>query len=154
MTSRKGSNSFITTCFLFLQCQVQYINYFCPLGDGDQILIYEQHEFGPGKGPHPPYKQQKSRILTNKTPRKKDTLYITHNVSSMQNKNDKGSSIQMEYNFIIEWRKLSHFLFGKSKISSSKVLISTDKHDNIHLSPSLNAITITNKPTHPNTKVV
>ena len=72
----------------------------------------------------------------------------------MQNKNDKGSSIHMEYNFIIEWRKLSHFLFGRSNISSTKVLISDDKHDNKHLSPSLNEITITNKPTHPNTKVV
>jgi hypothetical protein len=31
----------------------------------------------------------------------------------MQNKNDKGSSIQMGYNCIIEWGKLLHFLFGK-----------------------------------------
>jgi len=52
----------------------------------------------------------------------------------------------------MECGKLSHFRFGKSKNRSTKDLISDDRHDNIHLSPSSNEITITNKATHPNTK--
>ena len=61
----------------------------------------------------------------------------------MQNKfkkKHKRSSIQTEYNCIIECGK-----FGKSKNSSIKGLISDDSHGNTHLSPSSNEITTTNK---------
>ena len=63
----------------------------------------------------------------------------------MQNKNDKSSNIQMEYNFKIECTKLLHFFWSKSKKDQLKVLISDDRHENIHTSPSSNEITITNK---------
>ena len=68
----------------------------------------------------------------------------------MQNKKEKSSNIQMVYNFKIECRKLSHFFLVDQKIDQPKVLISDDRHDNVHTSPSSNEITITNKntPTH------
>ena len=56
-------------------------------------------------------------------------------------KNDKSSNIQIEYNFKIECGKL----LVNQKINQPKVLISDDRHENIHTSPSSNEITITNK---------
>jgi hypothetical protein len=40
------------------------------------------------------------------TPENRTHFIITHNVSSMQNKQEKSSNIQMVYNFKIECRKL------------------------------------------------
>ena len=63
----------------------------------------------------------------------------------MQNKKEKSSNIQMEYNFKIECRKCLPFSLVDQKIDQPKVLISDDRHNNIHASPSSNEITITNK---------
>ena len=66
----------------------------------------------------------------------------------MQNKKEKSSNIQMVYNFKIECRQLLHFFLVDQKIDQPKVLISDDRHSNIHTSPSSNEITITNKNIH------
>ena len=58
----------------------------------------------------------------------------------MQNKNDKSSNIQMEYNFKIE----CGILLENQKIDQPKVLISDDRHKNIHTSPSSNEQKYTN----------
>ena len=66
----------------------------------------------------------------------------------MQNKKEKSSNIQMEYNFKIECGKLLHIFLVNQKIDQPKVLISDDRHNNIHTSSSSNKITITNKNIH------
>ena len=69
---------------------------------------------------------------------------ITHYVSSKQNKKDRSLNIQMEYNFKIECGKL----LVNQKINQPKVLISDDRHENIHTSSSSKKSTITNKNIH------
>jgi hypothetical protein len=71
-------------------------------------------------------------MLTKKTQENRTHFIITHNVSSMQNKKTKVR------------------ILVNQQIDQPKVLISDDRHNNIHTSSSFNEITIRNKntPTH------
>ena len=59
------------------------------IGDGNQILICYKNNGRPGKIPVLFIKKTKSQILTKRTPNNEYTLYIAHNVYSMQIKKTK-----------------------------------------------------------------